>query len=157
MHPLHILAVAGLVRKGDKVLILYSEEKQDWEFPGGQVEEGETITQALQREILEETGIVAEVKTLSGVYSNIKFHPPILMLDFLCDWVSGDLVTSSESEKVEWVTREEAASRIWRGSIRDRMSDLINFNGQITYRAYGVDRSVTPAQYNVFENKKIGG
>ena len=79
------------------------------------------------------------------------------MLDFLCDWVSGEPTTSRESEKVEWVTREEAASRIWRGSIRDRMSDLINFNGQITYRAYGVDRSVTPAQYNVFENKKIGG
>jgi 8-oxo-dGTP diphosphatase len=155
MPPLHILAVAGLVRKDDKVLILYSEEKGDWEFPGGQAEEGETVTQALQREILEETGVTAEVKTLTGIYSNIKNHPPILMLDFLCDWVSGDLLTSSESQKVEWVAREEAASRIWRGSIRQRMIDMINFNGQVTYRAYGIDRTVTPAQYNVFEEKRI--
>ncbi len=155
MHPLHILAVAGLVRKDDKVLILYSEKKQDWEFPGGQVEEGETVTQALQREILEETGITAEVKTVTGIYSNIKNHPPIIMLDFLCDWVSGELLTSSESQKVEWVTREEAASRIWRHSIRERMIDMLNFNGQITYRAYGIDRSVTPAAYTVFEEKRI--
>jgi len=155
MHPLHILAVAGLVRKDDKVLLVYSEKKQDWEFPGGQVEEGETVTQALQREILEETGITAEVKTLTGVYSNIKNHPPILLLDFLCDWVSGEPLTSRESQKVEWVTREEAASRIWRGSIRHRMIDMLNFNGQITYRAYGIDRSVTPAQYNVYDDGKI--
>ena len=124
-------------------------------IPGGQAEEGETVTQALQREILEETGVTAEVKTLTGIYSNIKNHPPILMLDFLCDWVSGDLLTSSESQKVEWVAREEAASRIWRGSIRQRMIDMINFNGQVTYRAYGIDRTVTPAQYNVFEEKRI--
>jgi len=155
MPPLHILAVAGLVRKGDKVLILYSEEKKDWEFPGGQVEEGETVTQALQREILEETGITAEVKTLTGIYSNIKNHPPIIILDFLCEWVGGEPTTSSESQKVEWVTREEAVSCIQRESIRDRMIDMINFNGQVTYRALGVDRSVTPAQYNVFEDIKI--
>jgi len=108
----------------------------------------------LQREILEETGITAEVKTLTGVYSN-KNHPPILLLDFLCDWVSGEPLTSRESQKVEWVTREEAASRIWRGSIRHRMIDMLNFNGQITYRAYGIDRSVTPAQYNVYDDGKI--
>lgn len=155
MHPLHILAVAGLVRKGDNVLLVYSEKKQDWEFPGGQVEEGETVTQALHREVLEETGVTVAIQSLCGVYSNIKNVPPILMLDFLCDWVSGDLLTSSESQKVEWVTREEAASRIWRHSIRERMIDMLNFNGQVTYRAYGIDRSVMPAAYNVFEEKRI--
>ncbi len=67
-YPVHIVAAGGfVVNAAGKVLMLKSPRYGDWEFPGGQVEEGETIPHALEREIFEETGIVARVISLEPV------------------------------------------------------------------------------------------
>ncbi len=55
--PKHIVAVAGLVTDASGRVLMVLSPRGDWEFPGGQVEEGETLTAALEREVLEETGI----------------------------------------------------------------------------------------------------
>ena len=52
----------------------------DWEFPGGQVEESETIPHAVKREVLEEIGKSVRVKSLVGIYSNTR-KPSIVNLD----------------------------------------------------------------------------
>ena len=63
---MHIVAAGGLVTNSQgKVLLIKSPRFGDWEFPGGQVEEGETIPHALEREVFEETGIVVRVKIIS--------------------------------------------------------------------------------------------
>lgn len=54
--PVHIVSAAGLVRRGDEVLLVRSP-RRGWEFPGGQVEQGESVLAALHREIWEETGV----------------------------------------------------------------------------------------------------
>ena len=56
--PLHFISVAGLVYKGDEVLLIKSK-RRGWEIPGGVVEQGEDIMSGLKREIFEESGIVA--------------------------------------------------------------------------------------------------
>jgi 8-oxo-dGTP diphosphatase len=65
--PHHIVAVAALVRNVQDQILLVHSPRGDWEFPGGQVEEGETLMQALQREILEETGVSVSVGALVGI------------------------------------------------------------------------------------------
>jgi 8-oxo-dGTP diphosphatase len=86
-YPKHIVAAGGFVTNSQgQVLLIKSPRYGDWEFPGGQVEEGETIPHALGREIFEETGITVRVKSLVGIYSNTR-TPPIVNLDFICEYI----------------------------------------------------------------------
>ena len=154
-YPTHIVAAGGLVSNSQgQILLLKSPRYGDWEFPGGQVEEGETIPQALKREVLEETGVVVEVKSLVGIYSNLR-KPSIVNLDFICEYISGELKTSTESSEVEWVGREHALLRVKREVIRKRLKSMLEFSGHITYRAYSVDANRFAADYVELEERNI--
>ncbi len=131
----HIVAVSGLVSDPltGKVLLIRSP-RRGWEFPGGQVEEGESLTEALVREVQEETGVTVEVTELVGIYSNTRSH--IVMFGFLCEWLNGELTTSPESLEVAWVERGKALERITNPAIHDRLRDMLDFHGTVVYRAY---------------------
>lgn len=151
--PKHIVAVAGLVTDAGGRVLMIRSPRRDWEFPGGQVEEGETLTAALKREVWEETGITVSVGALAGVYSNTK--STIVMFGFLCEPTGGDLTTSPESLEVAWVERDEALSRIVRPAIRDRMRDLLDFDGRVIYRAYTFDANEIRTEYTIHEERFI--
>ena len=151
--PKHIVAVAGLVSDPHGRVLMIRSPRRDWEFPGGQVEEGETLTDALRREVLEETGITVSVGALVGVYSNLKSH--IVMFDFLCELIGGEFATSSESPEVAWVERDEALARIIRPAIRDRMRAMMGFSGAVVYRAYTFDANEVHTEYTVHEERRI--
>jgi len=154
-YPMHIVAAGGFVTNSQgQVLLIKSPRYGDWEFPGGQVEEGETIPHALEREVFEETGIVVEVKSLVGLYSNTR-KPPIVNLDFICEYVSGEPKISVESTEVEWVDRKEALSRVRREAIYKRLKNMLEFSGEITYRAYFVDPTRLDLNYQELEDRKI--
>ena len=151
--PKHIVAVAALVTNAQGHVLMIRSPRRDWEFPGGQVEEGETLTEALQREVYEETGVRIVVGKLAGVYSNTKSH--IVMFDFLCEWIEGEPRISPESLEVAWMAREDALARILRSAIRERMRDMLEFNGQVVYRAYSFDANEGHTEYTVHEERRI--
>jgi ADP-ribose pyrophosphatase YjhB (NUDIX family) len=91
--PMHIVAVGGIVENENGEILLVKTRNGGWVFPGGQVEVGENLEDALKREIKEESGIDINVTNLIGVYSNTGIHkwydgvtdvPTKLMLDFVC-------------------------------------------------------------------------
>ena len=152
---MHIVAAGGLVTNSQgQVLLLKSPRYGDWEFPGGQVEESETIPHALEREVFEETGIVVRVKSLVGIYSNTR-KPSIVNMDFICEYISGEPATSAESTQVEWVDRDESLSRVKREAIYKRLKNMLDFSGEITYRAYFVDPHRSDRNYKELEERKI--
>jgi 8-oxo-dGTP diphosphatase len=154
-YPMHIVAAGGFVMNSHgQVLLIKSPRYGDWEFPGGQVEEGETIPHALEREIFEETGIVACVKLLVGIYSNTR-KPSIVNMDFICEYLSGDPKTSAESIQVEWVDRQEVLSRVKREAVYKRLKNMLEFSGKITYGAYFVDPNRIDINYTELEDRKI--
>jgi 8-oxo-dGTP diphosphatase len=63
--PSRVHVVAAIIRRAGKILITQRLDRVHlggfWEFPGGKVEAGETLETALQREILEELGIIIRV------------------------------------------------------------------------------------------------
>jgi 8-oxo-dGTP diphosphatase len=134
--------------------MLKSPRYDDWEFPGGQIEEGETIPQGLKREIFEETGIIVEVKSLIGIYSNIR-KPSIVNLDFLCEYISGEPKISKESAQVKWVDRDSVLQLVQRKAIYNRLKNMLEFSGEVNYLAYLVDPNIKDLNYQEFENRKI--
>ena len=137
-HPQHIVAVSGLISHPDGRILLIRGPRRGWEFPGGQVEEGENLIEALQREIQEESGVTASIGALVGVYSNIK-APTKLAFGFLGDYICGELTTSNESLETEWVAHHSALQRISHPAIYDRMKDMLDFSGRVMYRVYTND------------------
>ena len=135
IHPKHIVAVSGLVRHSNGEILLIRSPRRGWEFPGGQVEEGENLIEALQREIQEESGVTVSIGSLVGVYSNIK-SPTKVAFGYLAEYVCGELKTSDESLETEWVARDLVLQRISNPVIYDRMKDMLDFSGRVIYRVY---------------------
>jgi ADP-ribose pyrophosphatase YjhB (NUDIX family) len=92
---------------------LLMERRSDngfWGMPGGGVDVGESVEQAVKREVMEETGLRVEIKRLVGVYSdprryNIAAYPDGIVLQgvsflFECVRVGGDLRISHESTEI---------------------------------------------------------
>jgi ADP-ribose pyrophosphatase YjhB (NUDIX family) len=107
-----VVAVTAFVRDETGRLLLIRRTDNDlYAIPGGALELGETLTQTVQREVMEETGIAVKVTGLIGVYSDpehvIEFTDGEVRQEFsICfhaDPTGGDLRTSDESKEVLWV------------------------------------------------------
>ncbi|GEM_PF-433809 len=115
--PTHIVAAGGLITNDKGEVLLVNNPRKGWEYPGGIVEQGETVIQGLIREIKEESGIEVEVVNIVGIYSStkkkkgyngVKEVPTIVTIDFICKYKSGNLTISDESKDVRWFFIGEA-------------------------------------------------
>ena len=147
--PHHLVSACGLVRK-DGLVLLIRNPRRGWEMPGGTAEQGETITEALKREIFEESGILCEPERLTGVYQNLTVKdgygplegmkiPPIINFAFLCRYVGGEAAVSEESEDVRWVTPEEATRLVTHPLYVKRLADMLAFDGSVVFSSYAYD------------------
>jgi len=71
--PVHglVVVVYAIVRDaGGRVLLVRRADDGNWELPGGRVEVGETVSAAVRREVLEESGIPIVLTGVSGIYSD---------------------------------------------------------------------------------------
>ncbi len=111
-------------------------------MPQGKVEEGESLIEALHREVQEETGVTVEAGPLAGVWSKLSL-PSALVLGFLGRYRSGELATSDECPEVGWFTADRALELVTHPVNHDRLRTLLDFSGTILYRSY------TPDPYQV--------
>lgn len=89
------IGVFGVIIEDGKVLLGLRRDIDWWNLPGGGMELGETVDEALQREVLEETGLRVRVGRLIGVYS--KPQKQEVVLTFLCAVEGGQLTETEET------------------------------------------------------------
>ena len=81
------VSVSALIFEEEKVLLAHRRAIDWWNLPGGAVDPGETVDEALRREVREETGLEIEVGQLVGVYS--KPLKQEIVLSFRCQVCGG--------------------------------------------------------------------
>jgi ADP-ribose pyrophosphatase YjhB (NUDIX family) len=99
--------VRGCVFDGDKVLLVRERSDGKWTFPGGWVDVNDAPSEAVVREIFEESGYLAKaIKLAALVDKNRHPHPPsvhhIYKLFFLCELTGGTATISNETDAVEF-------------------------------------------------------
>ena len=107
--PRHSVSVTGVVVRPDG-LILAIKRADDgrWVPPGGVLELDESPQDGVVREIYEETGIKVNPIRLTGVYKNMRLG--VVSLAFRCEVIGGEMHTSSESTRVEWISLSDAVT-----------------------------------------------
>lgn len=109
----HYLVTAAVIHRGGQVLIARRPSSGllggMWEFPGGKVEDGESLPDGLRREIDEELGATIEVGQPYGVYQHGYTHFKVTLHAFCCRLVRGEPQALHASE-LRWVGPGELAS-----------------------------------------------
>ena len=102
-----------MVRDGDRVLVIDSK-KEDWPgiaFPGGHVEAGESFTEAVIREVKEETGLMIASPQICGMKDWVEDGIRYVVHFYKTEKFDGDLKSSEEGESLVGGPERIAKSR----------------------------------------------
>ncbi|MCK4849534.1 MAG: NUDIX domain-containing protein, partial [Candidatus Heimdallarchaeota archaeon] len=145
----HFLGVGGVVIHEQKVLLVkltYGPAKGKWLIPGGLVDCGETLQDAVKREIFEETGVQVQPRGIIGVRSMVrtKDHLTDLYSILICEVVdSPEILVKDELEvsEVRWMPLDELSTN----------PDVTSYTKLIINKA----RSTNPMLYDAVRSEKI--
>ena len=124
---------AAIFDEQGRVLLTKRQDNGQWCLPSGGMESGESVAEACEREVFEETGLSVSVKRLVGVYSHPdqltvyseedKFQ--IVALHFEAEIVGGELGLSDETSAYGYFTLEEIEGLEMLGRHKERIVDTL--------------------------------
>lgn len=127
------IILTGILRDNDLFLIVKRNENDElypgaWEFPGGHLEDGETIKEGLKRELYEEIGFDIDFNPIITHYSDeIKVKNGKIIYDLEIDFIINvnrddiNIKLSNEHSDYKWVTKD---SKYFDEFIKDKLKDL---------------------------------
>jgi len=111
-----IIGVGAIIFRGDQVLLIQRGQEPSlgqWSIPGGAVLVGETLEEAVKREIFEETHLEVKVLTAVKVLERIFRDPDgrvayhYVLVDFLCHCLAGELQSDSDAQDARFVNLQD--------------------------------------------------
>jgi ADP-ribose pyrophosphatase YjhB (NUDIX family) len=105
--------VRGVVFRDQALLLVKERQDGGWTLPGGWADINESPSEAVVREVFEESGYRTRATKLLAVFDRAK-HPHVPLLPFhiyklflLCEWLGGEATTSSETEAVDFFREDQ--------------------------------------------------
>jgi len=108
--------------RGDEVLLIKrgrAPRQGEWSIPGGKVELGESLEAAALRELLEETGVTAEMAGLVDVYEILEPEYHYVLIDYAAHWVAGEPRAGDDADDACFVPIDDALVQVTRDDIID--------------------------------------
>lgn len=127
---------AAIFDEQGRVFLTRRADNGQWCLPGGGMESGESVIEACEREVWEETGLRVHVKRLVGVYSHpdqLVVYPDgnkahIVALHFEAEVLSGAPALSNETTDFGYFTLEEVEQLEMFGRHRERVLDTLEYH-----------------------------
>jgi 8-oxo-dGTP diphosphatase len=122
-----LVGVGAIILDGDRVLLAQRGKeplKGWWSLPGGALETGELLADAVRREVREETGLEIHPASVFEIFERItrdaagipEYH--YVLIDYLCRVTGGELAAGDDVCRVEWVRRTDlSALQITEGTL----------------------------------------
>ena len=106
-----LVAVGAVIFNNEgKVLLVkrkHPPNKGSWAIPGGKVKYGETLEEAIKREMKEETNLDIKVEEPLAIVEIIKEGFHYIIIDFICEVKGGELKAGSDAEEAKFFSIEE--------------------------------------------------
>jgi 8-oxo-dGTP diphosphatase len=131
-----LIGVAAVITRARDVLLVQRGKmpgKGEWSLPGGLVEVGETVQEALHRELWEELSIEVKLEGLVGVYDRIerdvnnKIQYHYVIVDYCAQIVSGIPRPGSDAAAARWVNRGALKEFTGDDQIREAVAKAFSF------------------------------
>jgi 8-oxo-dGTP diphosphatase len=110
IDPEYVSVTAAVIEKDGKVLIARRKRPfmgYSWEFPGGKLEDNETLEECLKREIREELAIEIEVGPLVSLNKHVlNCQSAIALYAYRARYISGN-IELNDHEEIKWVLPED--------------------------------------------------
>lgn len=111
-----LVGVGAIIFQGDRILMAQRGKvplKGWWSLPGGALETGEALKDAVAREVLEETGLVVKPLRVFEIFERIirddagtpEYH--YVLIDYVCRVTGGELRAGDDVCRVEWMNLQE--------------------------------------------------
>ncbi len=124
-------AFAVIFDQNNSVLLCHRTDCDLWNLPGGKLEENELPTDAVVREVKEETGYDVEVKRLSGVYKNNRKNDIVFV--FVCSIIGGVPTLSDESDQIEFFDVQSLPSHFAPKGV-ERIQDVLLNKSDVIFK-----------------------
>lgn len=114
-----VRCVGGIVHDASGRILLvrrgHPPEAGKWSLPGGRLLAGESLTDAVTRELREETGLTVQPRSLAGIVTRGRYE----IHDYFCTVVTGALRAGDDAADARWVDRDDYDAL-------DRNDDLVD-------------------------------
>lgn len=130
-YPTPKVDVRALIQKDEKILLVEDSLTKEWSLPGGYAEIGLTPRENIKKEVLEETGLLVEVKELRAIFdTNLRPDIPQVFqyykLVFACDVLAGDFIKNSETSNSDYFSLKELPKLSIKRTTKEQLEQLVS-------------------------------